>query len=110
MDVNYRVVMHKYYTLFVFLIFTIVVTAQQNATFKETSKNYITYPYSDPNPIPADAKIYPYFRFDGFSIENKVQEWKVIELENEYIKVQIMPEIGGKIWTAFDKINGKDFF
>lgn len=97
--------------LFIVFVFTFsVITAQQNATYKETTKNYITYPFSDPNPLPEDAKLYPYFRFDGFSIQGKSQQWKVIELENDYIKVQIMPEIGGKIWTAFDKKTGKDFF
>ena len=62
--------------------------AQQNATYTETTKKYKTYPYSDPNPNLPDAKIYPYFRFDGFSDTGSVKEWKVVELENEYIKVQ----------------------
>ena len=90
-------------------LFSSLVLSQEIATVKETTKSYITYPFSDPNPIPEDNKIYPYFRFDGFSDSGLKKEWKVVELENKYIKVQIMPEIGGKIWTAYDKKSSKDF-
>ncbi|MET2983782.1 DUF5107 domain-containing protein [Aureibaculum conchae] len=101
--------MYKYSPLILAVLFSSILLGQKKSTFKETTKNYITYPFSDPNPIPENAKIYPYFRFDGFSLKGKEQNWKVVELENDYIKVQIMPEIGGKIWTAFDKKTGKDF-
>lgn len=84
-------------------------TAQSNATVKELSKSYTTYPFSDPDPIANNGKIYPYFRYDGFTDKPVQKSWKVVELENDYIKVQIMPEIGGKIWTAIDKTNGKPF-
>lgn len=83
--------------------------AQNDATFAEFKKTYLTYPFSDPDPIPSSKKIYPYFRFDGFSNQPVEREWKVVLLENDYISVQIMPEIGGKIWTATEKRTGKDF-
>lgn len=59
--------------------------------------------------MPNSGKIYPYFRYDGFTDNPVRQKWKVVELENAYIKVDIMPEIGGKIWTAIDKQSGKPF-
>lgn len=83
--------------------------AQQDATIKEYQKTFKTYPFSDPNPVPNLEKIYPYFRYDGFSDQSKEQSWKVVELDNDYISVQILPQIGGKIWTAIDKRNGKPF-
>jgi hypothetical protein len=83
--------------------------AQQAATIRETTKTYTTYPFSDPDPIPSTEKIYPYYRFDGFTDKPVQRGWKVVELENDFIKVQIMPEIGGKIWAAFDKIAQRDF-
>ncbi|MEO9005471.1 MAG: DUF5107 domain-containing protein, partial [Ginsengibacter sp.] len=84
-------------------------TAQSDATVKEQTKTYTTYPFSDPDPVSNNGKIYPYFRYDGFTDKPVQKAWKVVELENDYIKVQIMPEIGGKIWTAIDKKNGKPF-
>ncbi|MGK2862735.1 MAG: DUF5107 domain-containing protein [Chitinophagaceae bacterium] len=82
---------------------------QKDATVKEFNKVFTTYPFSDPNPIPMVEKIYPYFRYDGFSNKSIQKEWKVIELENDYIRVMILPEVGGKIWSAIEKQTGKSF-
>ena len=84
--------------------------AQKAATIKEFRKTFTTYPFSDPSPVPdASSKIYPYFRYDGFTSTPVQKEWKVVELENDFIKVTILPEIGGKIWNATEKKTGKDF-
>jgi predicted Zn-dependent protease len=83
--------------------------AQKNATITETEKEFTTYPFSDPNPIPNPTNVYPYFRFDGFTDKPVKKKWKVIELENDYIKLWIMPQIGGKIWTAIDKKHNRAF-
>lgn len=85
-------------------------SAQQDATVKETTQTVKTYPFSDPDPVadPSDL-FYPYFRFDGFSAHGHDQKWKTVELENEYIKLTLYPEIGGKIWGAVDKTTGKEF-
>ena len=84
--------------------------SQDNAKISEIRKTMKTYPFSDPNPIPYPTiYYYPYFRFDGFAIESEDKEWKVVEMENQYIKVSIFPEIGGKIWGAFEKSTGNEF-
>lgn len=36
--------------------------------------------------------------------------FRVITLENEYIRLELMPELGGRIYSAYDKRNGYDFF
>ena len=102
----------KLIPLFSILLFgSLFVNAQNNApTIKEYKKVFTTYPFSDPDPIPKpDTKIYPYYRFDGFTDKPIQKEWKVVELENDYIKLIILPEVGGKIWSATEKSTGKDF-
>jgi hypothetical protein len=85
------------------------VVAQSSSTVSEYDTTLTTYPFSQPNPVANSTNIYPYFRFDGFT-DNPIQKkWKVVELENDFIKVFIMPQIGGKIWTAVDKKNGEPF-
>lgn len=83
--------------------------AQQNATIKESSRTYKTYPFSNPDPTPPSKTIYPYYRYNGFTNQGVPKEWKTIELENEFIRVTILPEIGGKIWNTLDKKTGKSF-
>src|SRR3989337_1884770 len=73
------------------------------STIKESNKVFTTYDFSDPNPIAEMGKIYPYYRFDGYTNTPTKKEWKIVELENDFIRVMVMPEIGGKIWGAWEK-------
>jgi lipopolysaccharide biosynthesis regulator YciM len=83
--------------------------AQESAVIREYNKTFTTYPFSDPNPIPTYTNIYPYFRYDGFTDKPIQKQWKVVELENAYIKLMILPEVGGKIWSAIEKSTGRSF-
>lgn len=85
-------------------------TAQQKATVTEALQTVKTYPFSDPDPVadPSDL-FYPYFRFDGFSATGIDKQWKTVTLENDYIKLSLLPEIGGKVWGAVDKSTQKEF-
>lgn len=86
----------------------------QEARISEEEIIIKTYPYSDPNPVPAFTKprktqIYPYSLFEGYSTESIDKKWKVVKLENDYIEVYILPEIGGKVWGAIEKSTGNEF-
>jgi predicted Zn-dependent protease len=84
--------------------------AQQHTVAREYKKTFKTYPFSDPDPVPNPAaKIYPYFRYDGFTDKPVEKEWQVVEMENDYIRIMILPEVGGKIWSAVEKSTGRDF-
>ncbi len=83
--------------------------AGARAVVKEYDLAFTTYPYSDPDPVPAMSRFYPYFRYDGFTDKPQRRQWKVVELSNDYLRVLILPEIGGKVWTAIDKTTGKPF-
>jgi hypothetical protein len=99
--------------LFLLLSFTAIACvksiAQGPSNIKVSQQSFVTYPFSDPDPIASQTAIYPYYRFDGFTNKPINKKWTVVELENDYIKVVILPEIGGKIWTAIDKTTGKEF-
>ena len=79
------------------------------ATIKESKKTFTTYDFSDPNPIAEMGRVYPYYRFDGYTNTGVQKEWKIVELENDYLKVMVLPGIGGKIWAAWEKSTGKPF-
>ena len=53
--------------------------------------------------------VYPYPVIESISDEKVDKEWKAIWIENEYIKVMILPELGGRIQMAYDKIKQRHF-
>ena len=53
--------------------------------------------------------VYPYPVIESIANEPTPKEWKVVFLENEYIKVMVMPELGGRIQMAYDKIKQRHF-
>ncbi len=56
----------------------------------------------------SSGKIYPLPFTDRISEAKRDRKWKVIWLENEFIRVMILPEIGGRIHAIQDKTNGYD--
>ena len=53
--------------------------------------------------------VYPYPVIESISDEKTDKEWMAVFLENEYIKVMVLPELGGRIQMAYDKIRGRHF-
>lgn len=53
--------------------------------------------------------VYPYQVIESISNEKTDHEWNAVFIENEYIKVMILPELGGRIQMAYDKIKQRHF-
>ncbi|MCL6265451.1 DUF5107 domain-containing protein [Flagellimonas myxillae] len=84
----------------------------QNATISEEIRQLDTYGFSAPNPVPIlteNPKIFPYFKFEEYAHAPQKQGWKVVKLENQYIEVYVLPEVGGKVWGAIEKSTGNEF-
>ncbi len=81
----------------------------QTSQFTELEVPFLTYPFSDPDPIFSPDRHYPYFRFDGYTGNGVMHSWKMVEMENDYIKLWVTPEIGGKVWGAVEKSTGNEF-
>jgi tetratricopeptide (TPR) repeat protein len=58
----------------------------------------------------ARATFYPYPVLDRLTDIREEKTYRVLILENRYIQVTVLPEIGGRIFSAVDKGNGYDFF
>ena len=56
------------------------------------------------------GNIYPHPYIDRLSGEKIDREYEAVILENEYIQMMMLPEIGGRIFAGLDKTNGYDFF
>lgn len=57
----------------------------------------------------SSGKVYPYPTTETISHVKTDKKYQAVFLENEYIKVMILPELGGRIQRAYDKTNGYDF-
>ncbi|WNR42684.1 DUF5107 domain-containing protein [Paenibacillus roseipurpureus] len=57
----------------------------------------------------SSGKVYPHPVIDKIEDEKKPQSYRLVILENEYVRIEIMPELGGRIYRALDKTNDYDF-
>ena len=53
--------------------------------------------------------VYPYPVIEKISDQPVAHTWHAIYIENEYIKVMVLPELGGRIQMAYDKVKGRHF-
>lgn len=53
--------------------------------------------------------VYPYPVIESISNEKTDHEWNAVFIENEYVKVMVLPELGGRIQMAYDKIKKRHF-
>lgn len=53
--------------------------------------------------------VYPYPVVEKISDEKKDKLYKALFLENEYIKIMILPELGGRVQMAYDKVKQRHF-
>ena len=58
----------------------------------------------------ASRVIYPYALEDDFTGKKVDKTYKAVYIENEFLKVCILPEIGGRLFYATDKTNGYEIF
>ena len=55
------------------------------------------------------GKVYPYPVIESIKDEKEDKVYKAVILENEYLEVTVLPELGGRIQYARDKTNNYDF-
>jgi tetratricopeptide (TPR) repeat protein len=71
----------------------------------------------EPNPIffsgrayqGAKGPVYPYPFLDRLTDKRVDRSYRAVYLENKYVKICVLPEIGGRLFSAVDKSNGYDF-
>ena len=55
------------------------------------------------------GNVYPYPMIDKLSDELADKEYDSVRIENEYVRVVVLPELGGRIYEGYDKIGGYNF-
>jgi tetratricopeptide (TPR) repeat protein len=71
----------------------------------------------EPNPIfnlgrnsqGAQGIVYPYPLYDSLTHKKADKAYKIVYLENQYIKIGVLPELGGRLFEGVDKTNNYNF-
>ncbi|RAU99563.1 DUF5107 domain-containing protein [Paenibacillus sp. YN15] len=57
----------------------------------------------------SSGKVYPHPVIDRIEDNKEDRPYRLVYLENEYLLIAVMPELGGRIYRALDKTNNYDF-
>ena len=57
----------------------------------------------------SSGKVYPYPVVEKISDTKKDKVWHAVYLENDFLKIMILPELGGRVQMAFDKTKNRHF-
>lgn len=90
-----------------------------NASIREEIVTFPTYTVFPPEKSPlfiekrayqgSTGKVYPMPVTEKISSTKKDMPYHAVILENEYMEVMVLPELGGRIHRALDKTNNYDF-
>lgn len=82
---------------------------------REETLQLKTYVLGPEDPYPPFQRrgywsIYPYSLMDDLGEEARVLPYRAFVLENEYLRVTVLPELGGHLYSAVDKATGEELF
>ncbi|QHC59602.1 DUF5107 domain-containing protein [Rathayibacter sp. VKM Ac-2760] len=96
------------------------ILARGGAAVWEATLTLPTYTPEEPVRLPmfldrrvyqgSSGRVYPLPFIDRIASEAVDQAWRVVVLENEFVQVVVLPELGGRIYSGYDKTTGYDFF
>ena len=103
------------FTLFI-LFASLNVRSQEQIKIYEKEIIIPTYMVNEPDKVPyfytgrayqgAQGRVYPY-AFDGnLTDEKKDVAYKGLFIENKFIEICLLPELGGRLYYMIDKSNG----
>jgi tetratricopeptide (TPR) repeat protein len=72
-----------------------------------------TYELGPPDPNPPFAlvnpqPVYPYAMLDDLTDQRVPKTYRAIYLENQYLKITILPELGGHVYSVYDKLHSRE--
>ncbi len=82
----------------------------------ESTLSLPTYQEGPPNPNPPFDLFetgrfnYPYTIRDTLTNDRRTETWRTLHLENEYLRVTVLPDLGGHLYSCVDKISGREMF
>jgi len=66
---------------------------------------------ADPNPpfpLVSLSPVYPYTMLDNLTNDRTPMTYKAIYLENKYLKITMLPQLGGHVYSVYDKVDKRE--
>lgn len=66
---------------------------------------------SDPNPpfpLISAHDVYPYTMLDNLTSNRTPENYQALYLENQYLRIIILPQLGGHVYSIYDKIHRRE--
>ncbi|WP_153799284.1 DUF5107 domain-containing protein [Foetidibacter luteolus] len=57
----------------------------------------------------SSGTVYPYPVIEKIYDEKVIKKYRAFFIENEYLRIMVLPELGGRVHRAYDKIKQRDF-
>jgi tetratricopeptide (TPR) repeat protein len=67
----------------------------------------------DPNPafpLVSHHNVYPYTMLDDLAERREEETYRAFSLENEFLKAIILPDLGGRLYSLYDKVGRREVF
>src|SRR5574340_184298 len=89
--------------------------AQPAARVWQGTLDIPTYTLGEPDPNPPfpilkGSHVYPYTMLDDLTDHRAMQSYTAVFLENEYLKATVLPSLGGRLYSLYDKVAGHEVF
>jgi tetratricopeptide (TPR) repeat protein len=106
-----------FFSLLVFFIYTtsfsqvkVYEGKEEIPTYKRGADELSPIFYTGRGVQGAAGHMYPYPAQTNLGDSLSIETYNMVYLENEYLKITIMPQFGGKLFSAIDKTNGHELF
>lgn len=57
----------------------------------------------------SSGAVYPYGVIDTLTGKREMRDYQAVWMENDFIRIMLLPELGGRIHRAYDKVQQRDF-
>jgi tetratricopeptide (TPR) repeat protein len=61
-----------------------------------------------PFPLTNSTPVYPYTVLDDLTDDRAPETYKAIYIENEYLKLTVLPQLGGHLYSIYDKVDHRE--
>ena len=58
----------------------------------------------------SSGAVYPMPLYESIAAEPVPHAWRAVHLENDWLRVVVLPELGGRIHIGYDRVRDHDFF